>query len=62
MKVISIILALLVLNLAGIAYYFYHTSNKMQAELENSRNTNTEFSFQVKNLQEQKAKVVSELE
>ena len=62
MKVLLIIVSIIALALAGIAYYFYDMHNKLQSELEASRNASDELTFKVSSLEQEKDKIKRELE
>ncbi|UCE08108.1 MAG: OmpA family protein, partial [bacterium] len=62
MKVLLIIVSIIALVLAAIAYYFYDTHNKLQGELEASRNTQDELMFKISSLEGEKDKIKRELE
>jgi len=57
MKVLLIIVSIITLVLAGIAYYFYDMHNKLQSELEASRNASDELTFKVSSLEQEKDKI-----
>ena len=62
MKITVVILGIVVLGLAGGAYYIYDINKKTQSELELMSNNNDELTFQVNNLEKEKAEIASELE
>ena len=61
MKALLIIVSIIALVLAGIAYYFYDMHNKLQAELEASRNAQEELNFKISSLEQKKDKIKREL-
>lgn len=62
MKVLLIIVTIIALALAAIAYYFYDINNKFKSELEASSNAKDELSFKINSLEEEMDNIKSELE
>lgn len=62
MKPVVIVLAAIVLALAGTSYYFYHQSTLARAEAERSAQTQSELAFKVAELEEERARLSGELE
>ncbi len=62
MKALFIIVSIIALVLAGIAYYFYDAHNKLQSELEASRNAQDELTFKISSLEQEKDNIKRELE
>ena len=62
MKVLLIIVSIIALALAGIAYYFYDMHNKLQSELEALRNASDELTVKISSLEQEKDKIKRELE
>jgi chemotaxis protein MotB len=62
MKVLSIVLAVLVLALGGAVYYFHAGEAKAKAELKKSQDAQTDLAYKLVDLEAQKAAMSAELE